>query len=72
MLGFMAMDYFRHSPMLAYPLAALAIFMLVFFVVTLRTVLRSKSGYDSMALLPLGGASSSAPSGASVKENDRG
>jgi hypothetical protein len=53
MLSLVAMDYFRQNPLLAFPLAALAIFMGVFFVVTLRTVLTSKSRYASVASLPL-------------------
>ena len=53
MLGFMASDYFRNSPMLSYPLLALAIFMLVFLVVTLRTVLTGKQRFEGLAALPL-------------------
>jgi hypothetical protein len=53
MLGFMAMDYFRQSPLLFYPLVALAIFMGVFLGVALRTVLSVKHGYDALAALPL-------------------
>lgn len=53
MLGFMAMDYFRHSPVLFSALVALAIFMFVFCAVTLRTVLTSKSRYEALARLPL-------------------
>lgn len=53
MLSLVAMDFFQKSPMLAFPLLALALFMLVFFVVTLRTVLTQKSQYDHMARLPL-------------------
>jgi hypothetical protein len=73
MLGFMAMDYFRQSPMLAYPLAALAIFMVVFLVVTVRTVLSGKRGYESVALLPLAdGKSAQERNQESTKENGRG
>jgi hypothetical protein len=53
MLGFMAMDYFRHSPLLFYPLLALALFMGVFLLVSLRTVLTHKHRYDALAALPL-------------------
>jgi hypothetical protein len=53
MLGFMAMDYFRHSPLLFYPLLALAIFMVVFVLVSLRTLLTHKQRYDALAALPL-------------------
>lgn len=53
MLSFIAMDYFRRSPMLILPLLALAIFMLVFFAVTLRTLLTKKRSFDALARLPL-------------------
>ena len=53
MLRFMAMDYFSRSPVLFSALFALAIFMLVFFMVTLRTVLTNKARYEALARLPL-------------------
>ena len=53
MLSFMAMDYFQKSPVMAFPLIALAIFMGVFFLVTLRAVLTKKSRWESIARLPL-------------------
>lgn len=53
MLSFMAMDYFRQSPLLAFPLLALAIFMLVFFAVTVRAVLTHKERLEALARLPL-------------------
>ncbi len=53
MLSFMATEFFQRSPMLMLPLVALAIFMLVFFAVTVRTVLTNKSRFDAMANLPL-------------------
>lgn len=53
MLGRVALSFFQQSPMLAFPLVALALFMLVFFVITLRTVLTQKSQYDGIARLPL-------------------
>jgi hypothetical protein len=53
MLGFMAMDYFRNSPVLFSALFALAIFMLVFCMVTLRAVLTNKARYEALASLPL-------------------
>ena len=53
MLSFMAMDYFRQSPVLAYALVALAIFMMVFFAVTLRTLLTGAARYEAVANLPL-------------------
>lgn len=53
MLGFMATEYFEKSPVMVFPLIALAIFMSVFFLVTLRTVLTQKSRWDGAARLPL-------------------
>jgi hypothetical protein len=53
MLGFMAMDYFRQSPMLAFPVLALAIFMLVFCLVSLRAVLTKKTRFEQISRLPL-------------------
>ena len=53
MLGFMSLSFFRQSPLLAYPLAGLMIFMLVFLVVTLRAVLTKKSSWEAVSRLPL-------------------
>jgi hypothetical protein len=53
MLSFMAMDYFRNSPVLFSALVALAIFMLVFCAITIRTVLAGKASYEALARLPL-------------------
>lgn len=53
-MSFMAMDYFRQSPLLMFPLIALAIFMAVFFAVTVRTVLTHKGRYEAVSRLPLG------------------
>jgi hypothetical protein len=53
MLRFMAMEYFSQSPVLFSALFALAIFMLVFVMVTLRTVLTNKTRYETLARLPL-------------------
>ena len=53
MLSYAAMSYFANNPLLAFPIAALAIFMLVFFVVTLKTVLSGKDSYEAMERLPL-------------------
>jgi len=58
MLSLIASDFFQKSPMLVFPLLALALFMLVFFVVTVRTVLTNKSRYESVARLPLENQSS--------------
>jgi len=53
MLSQMAADYFARSPVLAFPLVALAIFLVVFLGVSLRTLLRDKKYIDRMAELPL-------------------
>lgn len=53
MLSFMALDYYRTHPLLGYSLFALAMFMGVFFLVTLRTVLAHKGRYEAVAHLPL-------------------
>lgn len=53
MLGFMSLEFFRQSPLLAFPLAALLIFMAVFVVITVRAVLGGK--WESVAQLPLDG-----------------
>ncbi len=58
MLSLVALDFFQKSPMLVFPLLALALFMLVFFVVTVRTVLTQKSRYEAVARLPLENQSS--------------
>ncbi len=53
MLSFMALDYYRTHPLLGYSLFALAVFMFVFFLITLRTVLANKETYAAVMLLPL-------------------
>jgi hypothetical protein len=53
MLSFMASEYFQRSPMLFYPLLALALFMAVFFIITLRAVLTGGARYQALARLPL-------------------
>jgi hypothetical protein len=52
-MGFMALDYFRQSPLLAMPVLALVIFMLVFALITLRAFWVSKARWDEVARLPL-------------------
>lgn len=52
-MGFMAMDYFRQSPLLALPVAALVIFMLVFLTVSFRAWLGGQARWDDLAQLPL-------------------
>lgn len=53
MLGFMALDFYRTNPLLGYALFALAVFMVVFFLVVVRTVLTGKERYAELALIPL-------------------
>jgi cbb3-type cytochrome oxidase subunit 3 len=53
MLSQLAADYFARSPVLAYPIAALALFMIVFIVVSVRALRSHKSELDAMAALPL-------------------
>lgn len=53
MLSQLAADYFARSPVLAYPIAALGLFLLVFIGVSLRAALCSRSDMDRMARLPL-------------------
>jgi hypothetical protein len=53
MLSQLSADYFARSPVLAFPIAALGLFLLVFIGVSLRALLRERSELDRMALLPL-------------------
>lgn len=53
MLSQLAADYFARSPVLAYPIAALALFIIVFVAVSVRAFLSRKSELDTMAALPL-------------------
>jgi len=53
MLSWIATDFFAQSPVLAYPVAALGIFMVVFAGITLRTLLAPKERIDALARLPL-------------------
>jgi hypothetical protein len=53
MLGFMAMEHFRQSPVLVLPLLALALFMLVFLALAIRTLLTRKQTFEHVANLPL-------------------
>jgi len=53
MLRHLAADYFARSPVLAFPIAALALFMFVFIVVSVRAFLRRSSELDALAALPL-------------------
>lgn len=53
MLGYMAVQFFRESPLLAYPLFALACFVSVYCAWVLRTALASGAQYEAIARLPL-------------------
>lgn len=53
MLSQLSADYFARSPVLAYPIAALGLFLLVFIGVSLRTFFRAQSEIERMAQLPL-------------------
>lgn len=53
MLSYMAVQFFRESPLLAYPLFALASFFSVYFAWVLKTALASASRYEQLARLPL-------------------
>jgi hypothetical protein len=52
-MSFIAMDYFRQSPLLAMPVLALVIFMLVFASVSLRALFTKSAAWEAMARLPL-------------------
>jgi hypothetical protein len=53
MLSQLSADYFARSPVLAFPVAALGLFLLVFIGVSLRALLRERTELDRMAQLPL-------------------
>jgi hypothetical protein len=53
MLSYMAVQFFRESPLLAYPLFALACFISVYLAWILKTALVSAQHYDALARLPL-------------------
>lgn len=53
MLSQLAADYFARSPVLAFPIAALGLFMLVFVVVSVRAFCRQRTELDQLAALPL-------------------
>lgn len=53
MLSQLSADYFARSPVLAYPIAALGVFLVVFIAVSLRAALRAQSDMERMAQLPL-------------------
>jgi cbb3-type cytochrome oxidase subunit 3 len=52
-MGAIARDFFRSSPVLDFPLIALAIFMLVFLAVSVRVLITKGGRLDAAARLPL-------------------
>jgi cbb3-type cytochrome oxidase subunit 3 len=53
MLSQLAADYFARSPVLAFPIVALALFMVVFVAVSVRALCRQRAELDQLAALPL-------------------
>ena len=53
MLRQLSADYFARSPLLIYPVLALAIFMAVFLLVSVRALRARREEIDRMASLPL-------------------
>ena len=53
MLSYIAGKFFQESPVLAFPLLALAIFSVVFLAWVLRAALTNKAQYEALARLPL-------------------
>ena len=53
MLRQLSADYFARSPMLEYPVIALAIFLVVFIVVSVRALRSRREDVERMAALPL-------------------
>lgn len=53
MLRQLSADYFARSPLLAYPVIALAIFLVVFVVVSVRALRSRREEVERMAALPL-------------------
>lgn len=54
MLGAMAREFFEASPVLAFPVAAMFLFLATFSLVTWRVMRRPSAEMESMARLPLG------------------
>lgn len=52
MLSQIAKNFFADSPVIAYPLVAMVLFMTVFLVITWRTMRRDRSELDALAQLP--------------------
>lgn len=53
MLSHIARDFFGRSPMLALPIAALLIFLLVFIATSVRALCARKRDVDHLASLPM-------------------
>lgn len=53
MLSYIAGKFFHESPLLAFPLFALAVFCVVFLAWVVRTVITNKEQYEALARLPL-------------------
>ncbi|MGD8862276.1 MAG: hypothetical protein PVI30_19850 [Myxococcales bacterium] len=53
MLSWISGDFFAQSPVLVYPMIAMAIFMLVFTGAALRAFLTPRSTLDELARMPL-------------------
>jgi hypothetical protein len=53
MIGWLVKDFFGASPMLAFPKIALILFLIVFVVVSIRTLLLKKTDVDARAHLAL-------------------
>ncbi len=53
MLSQFSADYFARSPVIVFPIVALAIFMVVFIAVTVRALRSNKDEVDHLAALPL-------------------
>ena len=52
-MSFMVKEFFLASPLLVYPLIALALFMGVFVMVTVATMMKRSESYAQVADLPL-------------------
>ncbi len=52
-MSFMVKEFFLASPLLAFPLLALGLFMVVFVTVTVTTLMKRAESYARVADLPL-------------------
>lgn len=53
MISWFAGDFFARSPVLLFPLVALALFVSVFMLVSLRALLWKKEDLEALSMLPL-------------------